>query len=63
MRLVEATWCLQAELKYRSFFHRSEYMIQINEQLKECLLSLISKQNALIDRGESMWFGNLLMEQ
>ena len=41
-------------------------MIQINEQLKECLLSLISKQNALIiiiDRGESMWFGNLLMEQ
>ena len=38
-------------------------MIQINEQVKECLLSLISKQNALFDRGESTWFGNLLMEQ
>ena len=38
-------------------------MIQINEQLKECLLSLISKQNALFDRGDSTWFGNLLMEQ
>ena len=38
-------------------------MIQINEQVKECLLSLISKQNALFDRGDSTWFGNLLMEQ
>ena len=38
-------------------------MIQINEQVKECLLSLISKQNAPFDRGDSTWFGNLLMEQ
>ena len=38
-------------------------MIQINEQVTECLLSLISKQNALFDRGDSMWFGNLLMDQ
>ena len=38
-------------------------MIQINEQVKECLLSLIYKQNALFDRGDSTWFGNLLMEQ
>ena len=37
-------------------------MIQINEQVKECLLSLISEQNALFDRGDSTWFGNLLME-
>ena len=38
-------------------------MIQINEQVKECLLSLISKQNVLFQRGDSTWFGNLLMEQ
>ena len=38
-------------------------MIQINEQVTECLLSLISKQNALFDHGDSTWFGNLLMDQ
>ena len=38
-------------------------VIQINEQVKECLLTLISKQNALFDQGDSTWFGNLLMEQ
>ena len=37
--------------------------IQINEQHKKCLLTLFSQQNALLDRGESVWFVNLSMEQ
>ena len=38
-------------------------MIQIIEQHWKCLLALISEQSAPLDRGESVWFGYLLMEQ
>ena len=36
---------------------------EINEQHLNCLLALISEQNALLDWEESVWFDNLLMEQ
>ena len=29
---------------------------------EKCLLALISKQNATLDPGESVWMGNLSME-
>ena len=38
-------------------------MTQINRQHQKCLLVPIFLQNALLDRGEYLWFSNLLMEK